>query len=270
MFKLGIIGGGAMGAALLEGVLKANLLTAEQIYLFEIDPGKRDDLQNRTGCQVTTGLKELTAETQTVILAVKPQVITNLLKELTPLVDRNHLLISIVAGISLESLESQLPKARFVRVMPNTPARIGRGVAVYASGHNATGVDAEKVAAIFGCVGIALQLPEHLFDAVTALSGSGPAYVCKFIGALVDAGVMLGLSRQDAVVMATETVAGTAELLKSTQEHPAKLMNDVTSPGGTTAAALFELEKAAFNAAIMKAVAAAAYRSKELTKLTGE
>jgi pyrroline-5-carboxylate reductase len=153
--------------------------------------------------------------------------------------------------------------------MPNTPAKIGKGVSAYALGKNTTAQDDQQVAALLGCVGKVIKVPEHLLDAVTAVSGSGPAYVYYFIGALIDAGVMIGLSRADATVLVTETVLGSAELMRETAEDPVKLMNEVTSPGGTTAAALFELQQGACAGIIMKAVLAAAQKSKELGRSHG-
>jgi pyrroline-5-carboxylate reductase len=172
--------------------------------------------------------------------------------------------VSIAAGVPLTVLESKLSKARLVRVMPNTPARIGKGVSAYTLGTNTTEDDDRQVQALLNCVGKVIKVPEHLLDAVTAVSGSGPAYVYYFIEALIEAGVMIGLSRTDATVLVTETVLGSAELMKETAEDPSKLRCEVTSPGGTTAAALFELQQGACAATIMKAVLAAAQKSKEL------
>lgn len=266
MERLGMIGGGAMGSALLKGIVKQGLVKPEEIFLVEPDVTKRETLQTELGINIKNSPAELAAECPVMILAVKPGVIPGVLKELGSKADRSHLVISIAAGVTLASLSSELNKARLVRVMPNTPARISRGVTVYCLGPNTNPSDAEIVAAIFECVGTVLSLPETQLDAVTAISGSGPAYVYHFMESWIDAGVMLGLTRDVAQTLVTETILGTAELLKTSGEHPAKLRNDVTSPGGTTAAGLFELEKGAFTATLMKAVLATAERSRELGK----
>lgn len=264
MERLGMIGGGAMGSALLKGIVKQGLVRPEETFLVEPDVLKREILQTELGINTKNSPAELAAECPVLVLAVKPGVVPTVLKELGPKVDRNHLVISIAAGVTLAGLQAELNKARLVRVMPNTPARIGRGVTVYCLGPNTTPSDAGTVTALFGCVGTVLSLPETQLDAVTALSGSGPAYVYRFMESWIDAGVMLGLSRDVAQTLVTETILGTAELLKTSGEHPAKLRNDVTSPAGTTAAGLFELEKGAFAATLMKAVFATAERSREL------
>ncbi len=255
-----------MGSALLDGVIQAGLLKPEALYLLETDQSKREVLQKQLGINLCDNITELVRECGTIILAVKPQIIPALLRELGSQINGEHLIISIAAGVSLASFEKQIPLGRFIRVMPNTPSRIRRGVAAYAIGKNVTSSEAEQVDAIFGCVGQTIAVSEHLMDAVTALSGSGPAYVYYFIEALTDSGVLLGLSREQANILAVETIIGAAEMLKQTGDHPAKLRNEVTSPGGTTAAALFELEKAGVAGTIMNALQAAARRSAELNK----
>jgi pyrroline-5-carboxylate reductase len=270
MFKLGVVGGGAMGSALLSGITKVELIAPADLYLLETDPDKRDVLQKSFHLNLRNTLAELAEDCSTLILAVKPLIIPAVLKELrSARVDQNHLIISIAAGIPLDSLENQLPKARIVRVMPNTPAKIGKGMTAYCLGQNTLESDRDRVETIFKCVGKVIQIPEHLFDVVTAVSGSGPAYVYQFIESLIDAGVMQGLSRPDAQMLVAETILGSTEMVLQTAEHPAKLRNDVTSPGGTTAAGLFELEKAGFGGILMKAILAATERSKELGRKIG-
>lgn len=258
-----------MGSALLDGVIQAGLLKPEVLFLLETDQIKRERLKEHLGINLCETIGELSRECQLIILAVKPQVLPDVLRELGSTLDPCHLVISIVAGVSLAALEQQIPQGRFVRVMPNTPARIRRGVTAYSIGKNVTPGETKKVAAIFGCMGQALSVPENLMDAVTALSGSGPAYVYYFIEALIDSGVLLGLGRAQAQTLAIETVIGAAEMLKQTGEHPAMLRNEVTSPGGTTAAALFELEKAGVSGTLMTAIQAAARRSAELNRNSG-
>ncbi|HBF37639.1 MAG TPA: pyrroline-5-carboxylate reductase [Firmicutes bacterium] len=269
MKHLGIIGGGAMGSALLKGIINQGLTQPGDIYLAEVDQAKRNRLQEEFHIQGTSSILEIAGSCQTLILAVKPNIIPAVLDELAKKVDSQFLIISIAAGITLKTLESKLPLARVVRVMPNTPAKIGKGVSAYALGANAISGDDGQVTEVLSCVGKVIKVPEHLLDAVTAVSGSGPAYVFYFIEALIDAAVMIGLSRVDAVVLVRETFLGSAELLKETAEDPAKLRNEVTSPGGTTAAALYELQQGACAGIIMKAVVAAAEKSKELGRAHG-
>jgi pyrroline-5-carboxylate reductase len=266
MFKLGVIGGGAMGAALIGGVIRNGLISADKIGLVEVDQPRGQALQSNLGIQLFSSVASMASECQTIILAIKPIQLFAILTELGTQLCEKHLVISIAAGVPLAAMENSLPQARIVRVMPNTPARIGKGVSAYCLGQRASGTDAEKVEAIFGCVGKVLRVSEDKLDAVTAVSGSGPAYVYYFIDALINAGVYLGLPRKDAAVLATETVLGAAELLKNSGEHPHQLMNEVTSPGGTTAAALFEFEKAGFAGLVMQAAIAAAERSREIGK----
>jgi pyrroline-5-carboxylate reductase len=264
MKQLGIIGGGAMGSALLKGIISRGLMRPENIFMVEVDPVKRARLEEEHHIHGISDLSVLTANCQTLILAVKPNIIPRVLDELAGKVDEQYLVISIAAGITLNALESKLQKARVVRVMPNTPAKIGKGVSAYALGSKTIAGDDEQVSELLGCVGKVIKVPEHLLDAVTAVSGSGPAYVFYFIEAMIDAAVMIGLSRADAVVLVRETFLGSAELFREAAEDPAKLRNEVTSPGGTTAAALFELQQGACAGVIMKAVVAAAQKSKEL------
>jgi pyrroline-5-carboxylate reductase len=269
MNKLGIIGGGAMGSALLKGIIDRDLFKPADIYVVEIDSVKQKKIKESYQINVSGDLNQVVAQCRTLLLAVKPNIVPVVLRDLAGKLNERTLMISIAAGVPLAVFESKLPNARLVRVMPNTPARIGKGVSAYTLGTNTTEEDDRQVAALLGCVGKVIKVPEHLLDAVTAVSGSGPAYVYYFIEALIDAAVMIGLSRADATVLVTETVLGSAELMKETMEDPAKLRNEVTSPGGTTAAALFELQQGACAAVIMKAVLAAARKSKELGQCHG-
>lgn len=255
-----------MGSALLNGVIEAGMIKPESVFLMEIDPQKRDLLRERLGINLCGTVGELARECKTMVLAVKPQVLPAVLGEVETEITTEHLLISLAAGMSLSALEELIPQGRFVRVMPNTPARIRRGVTAYAVGKNVTTNEVEQVEAIFGCVGRVLSIPEHLMDAVTAISGSGPAYVYYMIEALIDSGVLLGLGREQAQTLALETFIGAAEMLKQTEEHPAKLRAEVTSPGGTTAAGILELEKAGVSGIVMTAAQAAARRSAELAQ----
>ncbi len=266
MYKLGMVGGGAMGAALLKGILAAGLKKPEEVFLVEPDQQKLKSLQENLGIIPCNNLADLAAESPVIILAVKPQVMEGVLKELSLVTNESYLVISIAAGIPLEYYEQQA-KARFVRVMPNILAKIGKGVSAYSIGKNCNPDDREMVKAIFDCVGAAFEVNESQMHAVTALSGSGPAYVFDLMESLIDAGVCLGLPRDNTTAMVVQLFSGSAELLAISGEHPAKLKNEVTSPGGTTAAGLFEMEKGAVTATLMKAVQAAAERSRELSRI---
>jgi pyrroline-5-carboxylate reductase len=264
MQNLGVIGGGAMGTAIVGGLLAQDYLSTANLFLLETDQTKINYFQTHFQIQIATSASDLAARCDTIILAVKPHVLPEVAAELAPVTQETHCLISIAAGVTLAALENWFPAARIVRVMPNTLLRVGRGVSVYCPGKTATDADQQLTAQLFGALGQVFALPERLFDAVTAVSGSGPAYVFYLIEAMIDAAVLLGLGRSEATQMVAATFEGSAALLARTAEHPAKLRNDVTSPGGTTAAALFELEKGAVAGTIIRAVAAAAQRSQEL------
>ncbi len=267
MQKICIIGGGAMGTALLSGILTAALLAPENIYLVESDSQKAATLQTKFGINSCAKLKEAAETCETIILAVKPGVLLEVLKELASFLEKRHLVISIAAGISMAALEAAGAKARFMRVMPNTPTQIGQGISAYCLGKNVKPEDEAQLQTIFGSMGQVVQVTEEQMDVVTSLSGSGPAYVYYFTEALIDAGVLLGLTREVATQLAVATLSGSAELLKESGAHPVVLRNQVTSPAGTTAAALFELEKGAFSGLIGKALLAATQRSKEISRI---
>jgi len=262
---IGIIGGGAMGSALLKGMLNVGLFKADEIYLVELDQLKQAALTESLGIKSTTELSELAKLCQIIILAVKPQVMPRLLIELKAVLNGQHLVISIAAGITLSYLEENLPEVRIVRVMPNTPARIGQGVSAYCLGNAANIDDVVIVNKMFNAIGKSIEVMETQMNAVIAVSGSAPAYVYSFIEALTDAGVLLGLSRETASFLVTQTILGSAALVAQSGEHPAVLRNEVTSPAGTTAAALFELEQGAFKATIIKAAKVAAERGEALS-----
>ena len=198
-----------------------------------------------------------------VFLAVKPQQMPELYRQLHP-VDSGRLIVSVAAGVTLTQLSQGLGTQRLIRVMPNTPCLIGQGAAGYCLGDQASEGDAATVGRLLDAVGISCRLPESLMDAVTGLSGSGPAFVYQFIEALSDAGVWMGLSRDAAVRLAVQTVLGAAQMVQQTGEHPAVLRDRVTSPGGTTIAGLEALERGALRATVMSAVRAATQRSREL------
>lgn len=266
--KLGFIGGGRMAEALIQGVLDSSLLGANQILVVDPSNERRDLLQKDYGVDVYEDSSSVWQECDVVILAVKPQVVADLLKEVKDQVNEKHLIISIAAGIPLDTLEKGLSGrgCRIIRVMPNTPAIVQQSASALSPGEGVTEDDMVTAKSIFDAVGTSVVLDESLLDAVTGLSGSGPAYVFSFIEAMVDAGLKVGLSRPIAESLVLQTVLGSVKLAIDSKDHPAQLRAMVTSPGGTTIAGLHELEKAGFRGIIMDAVEAATRRSQELGK----
>jgi len=214
----------------------------------------------------TTGFNpDVVKSASTLIIAVKPDQVPALLKEIDPIITDDHLLISIAAGVTLGRMESELPEGtRTVRVMPNTPALVGASASAFALGKSARPEDGQLVSKLFSTVGVAYQVKESLLDAVTGLSGSGPAYVYMIIEALSDGAVAAGLPRDIATKLAAQTVFGAAKMVLETNTHPGALKDMVTSPGGTTIEGIHELERGGVRAALMNAVRAATERSKKL------
>lgn len=261
---VGFIGGGNMAEAIIKGMIKGGtapdtILVAEPVEI------RRRQLAEKYAIMTTAENVEVASTCKTIILAIKPQVAAAVCTALKNEISRDHLLISIMAGISSATLEGYFPEPpRVVRVMPNTPALVLAGAAAAAPGEKATSEDMTAVESIFSMIGKCYRIDEKLLDAVTGLSGSGPAYVLTFIEALADGGVKNGIPRDTALKLALQTVLGTARLLAETGEHPGSLRDKVTSPGGTTIAGLHALEKGSFRATVMNAVEAATARSKEL------
>ncbi len=265
---LGFIGGGQMAEALIKGILSKGLIPKEQIKVSDPEPARRQILQSSFGIEVFEDNKEVLTSCQVVVLAVKPQVMCKVLKQISSDVTRDHLLVSIAAGITLRTLEHGLPPgSRVIRVMPNTPALVQQGASALCLGSHVGPGDAEVVRAILQAVGTVVMVgDESLMDAVTGLSGSGPAYVFSFIAGLIDAGVREGLSRPVARDLVVQTVLGAAALCKETAKDPSELTAMVTSPGGTTIEGLYALEKGGLRGILMDAVKSATLRSKELGK----
>jgi len=267
--KLGFIGAGKMGSALLSGMFRAGRFRPEEALVHDPVPAAVDALRTAwPGIAVAASNREIFDRCEIVFLCVKPGDVRQTLEEAAP-AGEDRLLISIAAGISLDQLETWSGnRHRVVRVMPNSPALIGQGASAFALGRQATRgtetADAAVVEALFRCVGEAVEIREEQLDAVTGLSGSGPAYVFLVIEALADGGVLEGLPRPLALKLAAQTVLGAAGMVLQTGEHPAVLREQVTSPGGTTIAALATLERGAVRSAFLEAVRAAAARSREL------
>jgi pyrroline-5-carboxylate reductase len=259
---LGFIGAGAMGGAIIRGLLARGKVARENLVFFDPDPAIQAKMA-KSGIQAAPD-NAAVMESPVVVLAVKPQLLPQALAEIGGLAQPRHLIISIAAGVTLGVLEEALPACRIIRAMPNTPALVGAGMTCLAPGSRATAPDAALALELFGAVGQAAAVEERLMDAVTGLSGSGPAFVALFIEALADGGVKAGLPRALAHIMAVQTVRGAARLVHEEDLHPGKLKDLVASPAGTTIEGLHVLESGGFRGLVMSAVAAAAARSKEL------
>jgi pyrroline-5-carboxylate reductase len=269
IMRLGIIGCGKMGTALVQGAICSGVVSAQEVLGYDAIPAAADTFKNITSATIVSDMTNLISQCDTFILATKPQDISPVLKIFSNSIgNKPILLISIAAGTTIKSLESQLPEnVRVIRCMPNTPALIGKGASAFAGGTRSHADDIVKTSALLSSVGIAIQVAEKHLDAVTGLSGSGPAYVFLMIEALSDAGVRNGLSRHDATQLAAQTLIGGASMVLETHQHPAVLKDQVTSPGGTTIAGLEALEKNGLRNALIKAVNAATKRSIQLSNL---
>jgi len=264
---VGFLGAGQMASALAAGWAKAGLLDAARGRAADPYTAAREKFHKATGVPTLESNREVAAACDVLILAVKPQVMPAVLDELKPAITPRHLVISIAAGITLKSLAEGLgAQTRLVRVMPNTPCLVGASASAYSPAPAATAADAELVGKLFGAVGRAFRVAEPLLDAVTGLSGSGPAFVYAFIEALADGGVKCGLPRDVAQALAAQTVLGAAKMVLETGQHPGELKDAVASPGGTTIAGLHAIERAGLRAAAMDAVEAATKRAQELGK----
>lgn len=262
--RFAFIGGGNMAEALIRGLVSGGVDASSVTVAEPLDP-RRGYLHDNYRVSVVPTAREAVDGADIVILAVKPQVAPAVFTELGGVVREGTLVISVMAGIPSSAIERPFVNpVRVIRVMPNTPALALEGATVIASGSTATPNDLKLAEEIFSLVGKTWIVDEKLMDAVTGLSGSGPAYVLAFIESLADAGVKNGLSRETALGIATQTVLGTARLLQETGEHPALLRDKVTSPGGTTIAGLYALETRGFRGTVMAGVDAAVQRSREL------
>jgi pyrroline-5-carboxylate reductase len=265
--RVGFLGAGQMATALAKGWLSAGLLTPDRCKASDPIADARARFHQATAIAVSGDNRAVVHESDMLLLAVKPQTMPALMDEVRSQVRENQLIVSIAAGISIAKLTEMLHGSfRIVRVMPNTPCLIGCSATGFAAGPHATRDDVATVEHLFNAVGMAFALPENLLDAVTGLSGSGPAFVYVMIEALSDGGVRMGLPRDVATALATQTVLGAARMVQETKQHPSVLKDAVTSPGGTTIAGLHALEKGGFRAAIDDAVEAATKRSAELGK----
>lgn len=262
-----MIGGGVMGEAILSRLITEKIYSADAVLVSEPQPQRRSFLQQNYQVQVTSDNDKAASASEVLLLAIKPQVFDAVVASLGG--NREHsanqpVVISILAGVTLNRLESAFPQQPVIRVMPNTPATVGAGISAIAIGKRVEEHHLSLAKSIFAAVGEVVEVPEFLMDGVTGLSGSGPAFVAIMIEALADGGVAAGLPRAIASKLALQTVLGTAQLLQESGLHPAELKDRVTSPGGTTIAGIAQLERAGFRSAIIEAVRAAYKRSQEL------
>jgi len=264
--KLGMIGGGAMAEALVAGLTKAGLVQSGNIRVSDISAERRSFLSEKYQVEIATNNGEVVANTDVIVLAIKPFVMGEVLSEIGNNIGANQVVISIAAGITTAYIENKLvEKVPVVRAIPNTPALIGAGAAAVCPGRWATEEHVKLALAMFGAVGQAVPVAEKLMDAVTGLSGSGPAYMYTIAEALSDAGVRAGLSRDVALTLTVQTMLGAARMVLETKQHPSVLKDMVTTPGGTTAEGLFALEEAGLRVALGRAVEMATVRSRQLS-----
>jgi len=267
--KISVIGTGNMGEALVSGLISSGSTDPENVICTDIRENQLDSVKEKYGVATTVDNLEAVKAAEIIIYAVKPQIIASVLRETASGLDMSKTVISIAAGVPLAAIESCLnKKLRLIRVMPNIAAFVKESATVIAAGKNATKEDVKLAMAIFDSMGKTIFLKENiLMDAITGLSGSGPAYIFLIVDALADAGVKVGLSRQDALFLSTQTVLGAAKLLMETKEHPGRLKDMVTSPGGTAIAGIHALEKGGLRTTLINAVEVATQRSKELGEI---
>ena len=270
--KIGFIGGGNMAEAMIKGLLSASFIEAKNVFVSEPSEAKRDTLHAEYKIKVSADNRELVKKCDIIILAVKPQIVQKVLRDIASLVGRDKLVISIAAGVPIAIMDDVLrggknKKFSIVRTMPNTPALVQEGVTAIASGEHVRKIDVKIAHRIFEAVGRTVDVEEDQLDAVTGLSGSGPAYIFMLIEALSDAGVKMGLSREVANTLTIQTVLGSAKLARESGKHPGELKDMVTSPAGTTISGLHALEEGSFHTTLMNAVEDATLRSRELGKI---
>lgn len=262
---IGFLGAGQMAAALGKGFVTAGVVGPDHLLGYDVSTDAMQRFAAATGGTSVSGVAELLVAARLIVLSVKPQHIPDVLTQIRDLVTSDHLVVSIAAGQSLTRISAGLPpETRLVRVMPNTPCLVGEGAIAFAMGPHCRPGDAQLVQTLLATTGLAVEVPEKLLDAVTGLSGSGPAYVYQIIEALSDGGVRMGLPRDVATRLAAQTVLGAAQMVLATGQHPGQLKDAVTSPGGTTIAGLHELERGGLRGILMDAVEAATERSREL------
>jgi len=265
---VGLVGTGNMGEALIHGLLHGHLCRPDQILCSDTRPERLKAIREKYGVKGTSHNTEVVKQSDLIIIAVKPQIMKNVVEEIAKYLNLSKLIISIAAGVPLEAIESCAKKElKLIRVMPNICVSVREGVSAIAGGRHALKEDLMMAKTIFDSVGKSLFIDEYLLDAVTGLSGSGPAYIFLIIDALADAGVKVGLSRDDALILASQTLLGAAKMLIETGEHPGKLKDMVTTPGGTAIAGLHTLEEGGLRTTLMNTVEVATQRSRALGEM---
>ena len=267
--KIGFIGSGNMGEALISGLVLSKATKPENIICSDIAEDLLEEIQTKYKVSTTTDNIEVAKKSEIVIYATKPQILGLVLKETAPALDQSKLIISIAAGVPLAAIAAGLQKKlRLIRVMPNICAFVKESATAIAAGEYASKEDVALARAIFDSVGITVFIQENiLMDAFTGLSGSGPAYIFTIVDAMADAGVKMGLSRKDSLLLSTQTILGSAKLLLESKEHPGQLKDRVASPGGTAIAGIHTLEQGGLRTTLMNAVESASKRSKELGEM---
>ena len=264
--KIGFIGAGNMAEAIMNGVIESGLYAADEIIASEVYAPRRKYIADALGVDVHEDNSLVAKNTKFIVLSVKPQQVDEVLTSLKGSLTKDHLIMSIAAGITLSKLESYVPVCKFVRVMPNQPCMVLASASAFSRGTKATSEDCATVESVLKAVGISFEVKEYLLDAVTGLSGSGPAYAYMMIEALSDGGVLMGLPRDISTKLAAQTLLGAAKTILETGEHPGKMKDIVCSPGGTSIQAVRVLEDLGLRSALINAVEASAMRSKELGK----
>jgi pyrroline-5-carboxylate reductase len=263
--RIAFVGAGNMAEAMIAGLVHGKLLQGSQMAASDIDASRLEWLKCTYGIQTTGSNRDGVTGAQVIVLAVEPQVLDEVLTDIAPVVVPNTVIISVAAGYPIARIARHLSTAsRIVRAMPNTPSVIREGVTAIAFNEGLSNQDVTLARSLFAAIGTVTVVSERLMDVVTGLSGSGPAYVFVMIEALADGGVKMGLPREAALLLATQTVAGAAQLVLESREHPGVLKDRVASPGGTTIAGLYALERGCLRATVMSAVEAASRRSAEL------
>ena len=262
---IGFIGAGNMAEAMIGGLVRGKHVQADKVAASDPRKERLDELRTAFGIDVTTLNREIVQRCTLIVLSVKPQIMDKVLREVGYQMKPGALVVSIAAGVDTSRIEDAVPDSvRVVRAMPNTPALVGAGATAISPGKHASEQDMAIAKALFDAVGITVELDEVHLDAVTGLSGSGPAYIFLILEALADAGVKVGLSRRAAQPLAAQTVMGSAKMLLETDEHPGKLKDMVTSPGGTAIAGLHTLEEGGLRTTLINAVETATKRAREL------
>jgi pyrroline-5-carboxylate reductase len=263
--RITFIGGGNMGEAILAALLRKKVVTPDEITVSDVNPNRLDDINEKHGVKVTGNNSAAIADAEVVIIAVKPQILASVLAELNGKLKTTQLILSIVAGASIATIRKGLGHRKVIRTMPNTPAQISEGMTVWTATPEVTKTQKGTARAILKVMGQEIEVDDEKYlNMATAVSGSGPAYVFYFVESLIEAAVKLGFSREDAEKLVQQTVVGSVHLMQKSDKKPAELRKAVTSPGGTTFAAITQFEKDGFQGLVFKAIEAAHKRAIEL------